>query len=70
MPFDWHPDRTAARFSDLDEVIVRLFGEKELAILKADGTERLRSLKRLHPTDLISLPATPLLPSMSRVRRR
>ena len=63
-------NRTAARFSDLDRVIVRLFGEKELAIVKADGTERLRSLKRLHPTDLISLPATPLLPSMSRVRRR
>ena len=63
-------NRTAARFSDLDQVILQLFQEKEFAILTPDGNERLRVLKRLRPKDVISLRTTPLLPSMSRVRRR
>lgn len=63
-------NRTAARFTDLDQVILQLFQEKEFAILTPDGNERLRVLKRLGPKDVISLRTTPLLPSLSRVRRR
>ena len=63
-------NRTAARFSDLDQVVLRLFQEKEFAILTPDGKGRSRVIKRLHPRDVISLPTTLLLPSMSRVRRR
>ena len=63
-------NRTAARFSDLDQVILQLFHEKEFAILSPDGKVRSRVLKRLQAKDRISFPTTPLLPSLSRVRRR
>ena len=63
-------NRTAARFSDLDQVILQLFQEKEFAILSPDGKVRSRVLKRLQAKDRISFPTTPLLPSLSRVRRR
>ena len=63
-------NRTAARFSDLDRVILHLNREKEFDVLTTDGKVRSRSLSRLQATDRISFPATPLLPSMSRVRRR
>ena len=59
---------TAARFSDLDDVILRLFQEREIAILNAAGKPRLRTLKRLQSTDLISFPDTLLLPGFSRYR--
>ena len=59
---------TAARFSDLDDVILRLFQEREIAILNAAGKPRLRTLKRLQSTDLISFPDTLLLPGFSRFR--
>ena len=62
-------NRTAARFSDLDQVVLRLFREKEFAILRPDGKERSRVLQRLRSKDLVSFPSTLLLPSMSRVHR-
>lgn len=63
-------NRTAARFSDLDQVVLQLFQEREFTILSRDGKARSHVLKRLRATDRISFPATPLLPSMSRIRRR
>ena len=62
-------NRTAARFSDLDQVILQLFREKEFAILTPDGKERSRVLQHLRPKDLVSFPSTLLLPSFSRVHR-
>lgn len=59
-------NRTAARFSDLDETIVRLVEEREFEILNPDGKVRARSLKRLSPTDRVSLPSTLWLPGFSR----
>ena len=59
-------NQTAARFSDLDQVILRLFEEREFDILGLEGKTRSRALKRLHPTDRIALPSTLLLPGLSR----
>ena len=61
-------NRTAARFSDLDSVLLRLLQEKEIDILNADGKERTRSLKQLRPTDWIAMPRMPQLPYFSRRR--
>ena len=59
-------NRTAARFSDLDQAIVRLVEEGEFEILDPDGKVRSRSLKRLGPTDRVALPSTLWLPGFSR----
>ena len=61
-------NRTAARFSDLDGVVLRLFQEKEFDILSPEGKKRSRSLQHIRPTDLIALPDTLLLPGFSRLR--
>lgn len=61
-------NRTAARFLDLDEVVLDLFQEKEFDIMTPDGKVRSRKLRRLRPTDLIALPSIPLLPGISRRR--
>ncbi len=61
-------NQTAARFSDLDEIVLRLVGEKEFQILNPEGKIRSRSLKHLKPTDRIALPTTRLLPGFSRIR--
>ena len=61
-------NQTAARFSDLDEVILQLVGEEEFQILDPEGKVRSRSLKRLKPTDRIDLHPIPLLPGFSRRR--
>lgn len=57
---------TAARFADLDRVILRLVEEKEFEIITKEGKTRSRSLKRLHPTDRVGLPSTLWLPGLSR----
>lgn len=57
-------NRTAARFSDLDDVILRLFREKEFDILNPGGKIRSRSLKHLDRTDRIAVPSTLLLPGL------
>lgn len=59
-------NRTAARFSDLDEIVLRLFKEKEFDILDPNGKRRSRNLKRLRPTDRIAPSAILLLPGLSR----
>ena len=61
-------NRTAARYSDLDATVLALFREREFAILDPDGKARSPAVKRLKPTDWITLPATPLLPGFSRRR--
>ena len=61
-------NETAARFSDLDKVILDLFREKEFEILNPDGKVRSRNLRQLQPTDRIALPSTLLLPGLSRRR--
>ena len=61
-------NRTAARFSDLDSVVLELFREKEIEILRPDGKVRSRTLKRISPTDRIAFPRQPLLPGTSRRR--
>ena len=60
-------NRTAARFSDLDEIVLRLFKEKEFDILGPDGKRRSRNLKRLRPTDRIAPSEILLFPSLSRL---
>ena len=61
-------NRTAARFSDLDEVVLRLFKEKEFDILDPNGKRRSRNLRRLRPTDRITPSGTLLFPEWSRLR--
>ena len=59
-------NRTAARFSDLDRVILRLVEDREFEIINPDGKARSRTLKRLRPTDRVALSSTLWLPGLSR----
>lgn len=61
-------NQTAARFSDLDKIVLQLVREGEFDILNANGKVRSRSLKMLKPTDQITLPSTPIIPGLSRLR--
>ena len=60
--------KTAARFSDLDRTILALAEEREFDILNPDGKVRSRTLTRLGPTDLISVPKMRLFPGLSRLQ--
>lgn len=62
-------NRTAARFTDLDRVILQLSREKEIEIRTFDGKIRSRSLRRLAPSDVIAMPQTLLFPEFSRLGR-
>lgn len=59
-------NRTAARFSDLDRIILQLAQEKEFEIRSPEGRLRSRMLQHLEPTDRLVLPRTLLLPGLSR----
>lgn len=49
-------NQTAAKFLDLDEVVLQLFKEeRELIILAPDGRERSRVITKLQPNDRIAL---------------
>ena len=61
-------NHTAARFSDLDDVILTLNQEREFEILGAGGKVRSRSLRRLRATDRIAMPSAPLIPGLLRRR--
>ena len=63
-------NRTAARFTDLDEVVLQLRQEREIEIRDAGGKVRSRPLTRLQPDDRIATPETLLLPmpGISRLR--
>ena len=60
-------NETAARFSDLDEVILALHQGREVNILDTNGKVRRRSLAKLGATDRIAFPATLFLPGFSRL---
>lgn len=60
---------TAARFSDLDAVVLELFREREFDIVTHEGKLRSRALTQIKADDLIALPHTPLLPTLSRRRQ-
>ena len=62
-------NQTAARFSDVDEIILQCVREGEFNLLDANGKARSRSLKTLKLTDLITLPSNPLIPGLSRAVR-
>ena len=64
-----YANRTAARFSDLDKVTLQLAGEREIEILGSDGKARSKNPKIIHPTDLISIPRTLLVPGFSRLSK-
>ncbi len=59
-------NQTAARFSDLDLIILKLVREREFDILNPEGKVRSRSLQRLASTDRVALPSTLLFPELSR----
>ena len=61
-------NRTAARFSDLDEIVLQLSREREIEILRPDGKARSRALKQLRPTDRIAFSRQLLLLGTSRRR--
>ena len=58
-------NETAARFSDLDEIIRRLNREKEFDIVNPDGKVRSRTLTQIKPTDRIAIPPMRWLPGFS-----
>ena len=60
-------NRTAARFSDLDQVILQLSRENEIEILTPAGKVRSRGLRRLSPSDRIRFPETLMFPEFSRL---
>lgn len=61
-------NKTAARFSDLDSIILELFREKEIEIIDPDGKVRSRTLRHPRPTDRIAFPTKQLLLGISRRR--
>ena len=61
-------NKTAARFSDLDETVLELARAREIEILDRDGKLRSRSLRKLRLEDRIAMPKNRLLPGMSRRR--
>lgn len=58
-------NRTAARFSDLDEIVLKLARAREVDILGRNGNVRSRNLTQLNPRDQIAIPRTPFLPGFS-----
>ena len=49
-------NRTAARYSDLDSIVLQLFREGEIEILGANHKLRSSSLQKLRPYDRIAMP--------------
>ena len=49
-------NRTAARYSDLDSIVLQLFQEGEIEILGANHKVRSSSLQKLRPYDRIAMP--------------
>ncbi len=49
-------NRTAARYSDLDSIVLQLFREGEIEILGADNRVRSTTLRNLRAFDRIAMP--------------
>ena len=60
-------NRTAARFSDLDRVVLQLAKGREFDILNSEGKVRSRGLTLLGPTDRIAVPTMRPFPGFSRL---
>ena len=60
-------NHTAARFSDLDKVLLTLAEENYFDILNSEGKVRQRRLTHLSGTDLIALSSRPMFPGWSRL---
>ena len=58
-------NKTAARFSDLDDTVLELARAKEIDILNAHGNLRSSRLQSLRADDRIAMPRRPLLPGLS-----
>ena len=58
-------NKTAARFSDLDEVVLTLAQDREIDILDQESRPRSRSLTKLRSTDRIAIPRLSFLPGFS-----
>lgn len=58
-------NKTAARFSDLDKIVLDLARAKEFNILAPNGNVRSRALTRLGPTDRIAIPVQRPFPGLS-----
>ena len=63
-------NRTAARFTDLDKVVLQLRREREIEIRDSRGKVRSGNPTRLRPEDRIAVPETLWLPmpGISRLR--
>ena len=61
-------NKTAARFSDIDKVILELAQQREFDILNSDGKMRSRMLTRLGPSDRIAIPRMRPFPGFPRLR--
>ena len=61
-------NKTTARFSDLDDVVLELARSREIDILDSTGKARSRALRRLRMDDRITMPQTPWLPGLRRQR--
>lgn len=57
-------NRTAARFSDLDDVLLKLARGREIEILAPNGKVRSHNLSRLRPTDRITFPRMRIFPGL------
>lgn len=61
-------NKTAASFSDIDELLTQFVKEGEFDLLRKDGKEKDRGrIVTVRPTDLIVLPTTLQLPGFSRI---
>ena len=58
-------NKTAARFSDLDDTVLALARAKEIDVLNADGKLRSRALRKLRADDRIAMPRRPVLSGLS-----
>ena len=58
-------NKTAARFCDLDHVVLELAQQREFDILNSEGKPRSLRLKRLSSDDRIALPRMRMLPGFA-----
>lgn len=59
---------TAARFSDIDEIVILLLKEGEIEIRTSEGRRRSPLITRLPPSDMIGFSDTRVFPMFSRFR--
>ncbi len=60
-------NETAATFRDIDRALITLFKENEIEIRNSNNKPRPKSIRKLNPTDQISIPKQMKLPGFSRL---